>query len=277
MNDSIPPSSSAGLDRPAWNKGKLTGPKPPLRPGQRMWRLTSICPWPILKGTPFILSACLEDDRHAVLFDGLRKTDGPSALGDFKYQPVMFSAARRVRACDRRQLAMLAILLGRVQGAFPTGGIVYLGGDTTRTSIRFGKALQTADSLLRDAERLQRAESPPKLILNDHCRICAFHYRCHDQAIREDNLSLLRGIGEKAVKRYARKGVLTLTQLAHTFRPRRRGKRANTQLTRRDHALHALAISDRTVYVLGEPNLRRPRRCASTWIWKAILKTASFI
>src|SRR5687767_12398623 len=33
MNDSIPPSSTAGLDRPAWNKGKLTGPKPPLRPG----------------------------------------------------------------------------------------------------------------------------------------------------------------------------------------------------------------------------------------------------
>ena len=33
MNDSIHPSSSAGLDRPAWNKGKLTGPKPPLRPG----------------------------------------------------------------------------------------------------------------------------------------------------------------------------------------------------------------------------------------------------
>jgi integrase len=33
MNDSNPPSTSAGLDRPAWNKGKLTGPKPPLRPG----------------------------------------------------------------------------------------------------------------------------------------------------------------------------------------------------------------------------------------------------
>ena len=33
MNDSNLPSSSAGLDRPAWNKGKLTGPKPPLRPG----------------------------------------------------------------------------------------------------------------------------------------------------------------------------------------------------------------------------------------------------
>ena len=33
MNDSNPPSSNAGPRRPAWNKGKHTGPKPPLRPG----------------------------------------------------------------------------------------------------------------------------------------------------------------------------------------------------------------------------------------------------
>jgi len=32
MNDSTAQSSNAGPDRPAWNKGKLTGPKPPLRP-----------------------------------------------------------------------------------------------------------------------------------------------------------------------------------------------------------------------------------------------------
>jgi hypothetical protein len=37
MNDSDPPSS-ARLDRPAWNKGKLTGPKPPLRPGH-VWSI----------------------------------------------------------------------------------------------------------------------------------------------------------------------------------------------------------------------------------------------
>jgi hypothetical protein len=34
MHDSdIPAPSSKASDRPAWNKGKLTGPKPPLRPG----------------------------------------------------------------------------------------------------------------------------------------------------------------------------------------------------------------------------------------------------
>ena len=207
------------------------------------------------KGPAFILGARLDDDRHAVSFDGLRKTDGPSTLGDFRYEPVMFCAARRVRASDRQQLAARGVLLARVQGTLPVGGVVYLGPDSARSSIRFGPTLTAAENLLRDAERLQRADAPPKLVLNDHCRICEFRDRCRDQAIREDNLSLLRGVGEKASKRYARKGVLTLTQLAHTFRPRRRGKRADSPLKLRDHALHALAIRDQTIYVLGAPKL----------------------
>jgi predicted RecB family nuclease len=207
------------------------------------------------KGAPFILGARLNDDRYAVFFDGLRKIDGPSVLGDFRYEPVIFCAARRVRASDRQELAAHAVLLARVQGALPVGGVVYVGLDSERTGIRFGSALTVAENLLRDAERLQRAEAPPKLLLNDHCRICEFRDSCRDQAIREDNLSLLRGIGEKAIKRYARKGVLTLTQLAHTFRPRRYGKRADASPKVRDHALHALAIRDQTIYVFGAPKL----------------------
>ena len=38
MNDSDPSSQTARPRRPAWNKGKLTGPKPPLRPGQ-VWSI----------------------------------------------------------------------------------------------------------------------------------------------------------------------------------------------------------------------------------------------
>jgi hypothetical protein len=38
MNDSNPPSSPAESPRPARNKGKLTGPKPPLRPGH-VWSI----------------------------------------------------------------------------------------------------------------------------------------------------------------------------------------------------------------------------------------------
>jgi predicted RecB family nuclease len=211
------------------------------------------------KGIPFILYGHLEDERHAIRFDGLKKVDGASIMGEFHYEPVIFSEARCVRKSDRLLLAMFAVLLSRVQGTVPGRGIVYLRRDCAMTTIRFGATLRTAEDLLRDAERMQRAETPPKLLLNDHCRICEFRERCHAQAVKEDNLSLLRGLGEKAIKRYSRKGVLTLTQLAHTFRPRRRGKRSDQPLKRRDHALHALAIRDRTIYVFGKPEVPTAR------------------
>jgi predicted RecB family nuclease len=77
----------------------------------------------LCKGSPFILGARLEDDRYAVHFDALRKMDGPSALGDFRYEPVLFCPARRFRAPDRQQLAVRAVLLARVQGALPAAGL----------------------------------------------------------------------------------------------------------------------------------------------------------
>src|SRR5207249_1614212 len=46
-----------------------------------------------------------------------------------------------------------------------------------------------------------------------------------------------------------------VTQLAHTFRPRRRGRRAPPRPTRHSHALQALAVRDRKVYVFGTPQL----------------------
>jgi predicted RecB family nuclease len=211
------------------------------------------------KGIPFILYAQLDDDRHSIQFDGLKKVIGASILGDFHYEPVMFSEARLVRKSERSLLAMFAVLLSRIQGGVPINGILYLGRDCVTTSIRFGKTMRVAEDLLRDVERMQRAETAPKLLLNDHCRICEFRDRCQAQAVKDDNLSLLRGLGEKTIKRYGRRGLLTLTQLAHTFRPRRRGKRSDQPLKLRDHALHALAIRDRTIYVLGQPKLPTAR------------------
>jgi predicted RecB family nuclease len=207
------------------------------------------------KGIPFILHGQIQDNRQAIRFDGLKKVDGASIVGEFHYEPVMFSESRRVLKAERQLLAMFAIILSRIQGRIPSSGVLYLGRDCSLTTIRFGATLRAADDLIRDVERMQRAEKPPKLLLNDHCRICEFRERCHAQAVKEDNLSLLRGLGEKTIKRYARKGLLTLTQLAHTFRPRRRGKRSDRPIRLRDHALHALAIRDKTIYVLGEPEV----------------------
>jgi predicted RecB family nuclease len=62
-------------------------------------------------------------------------------------------------------------------------------------------------------------------------------------------------MGEKEIRSLNRKGIFTLTQLAHTFRPRRKGKRKERKGGRHFHALKALAIRDKKIYVLGSPQL----------------------
>jgi hypothetical protein len=47
-------------------------------------------------GPSFVLDAILEDDLVSLRFDGLKRVDGPSKLGDFHYVPILFHEGRRV-------------------------------------------------------------------------------------------------------------------------------------------------------------------------------------
>jgi predicted RecB family nuclease len=207
------------------------------------------------RGACFVLDAQLQDDRFSIHFDALKRADGGSDLGDFHYQPVLFYEGRHIRKAQRLLLETLGLLLSRIQGRAPSRGIIYHGSDGTATIVRFSADFKAAEALLDEITRIQRGELAPKLWLNDHCQICEFRPWCHAQAVKEDNLSLLRGLGEKEIKNYGRKGLFTLTQLAHTFRPRRKGKRSDHGSKHRYHALQALAIRDKTVYILGAPDV----------------------
>jgi hypothetical protein len=90
------------------------------------------------KGAPFILHGHIQDDRQAIRFDGLKKVDGASIIGEFHYEPVMFSESRRVLKAERQLLAMFAIILSRIQGKVPSSGVLYLGRDCSLTTVRFG-------------------------------------------------------------------------------------------------------------------------------------------
>src|SRR5262249_43794827 len=153
-----------------------------------------------------------------------KKVDGPSKLGDFHYVPVLFHGAGPVRKDLRLLLGIYGLLLSRIQGRAPGSGIVWHGRECRATTVRLSPHPRAAERVLRDVQLLG-STAPPRLVLNDHCQVCEFRQRCRQQAVSEDNLSLLRGVGEKEVRGFARKGILTLTQLAHTFRPRRKGKR----------------------------------------------------
>jgi predicted RecB family nuclease len=202
-------------------------------------------------GPAIVLDALYENELFCLKVDGLKKVPGASRLGSFHYVPVLFHGGEKLSREQRLTLELHALLLAEVQALAPSHGIVYHSKDCrgSRVALKPGRAEQ----LLRQLRRTRDPE-PPKLILNDHCQMCEFRQRCHDQAVREDNLSLLRGMSEKEVKKAARKGIFTVTQLSHTFRPRRKGKR-KTQKARHYHTLQALAIREKKVFVFGTPEL----------------------
>lgn len=205
------------------------------------------------RGVPLILDGLIDNEGLSLRVDGLIRIDEPSRLGDFQYAPVLIHEREKIEPEQRRLLALLGLLVGDVQGKQPSCGFIVRGRSLKISKIEFNIRSRSARRLLDDIRGQASANSPPRLILNDHCQVCEFRRACEQQAVKEDNLSLLRGIGEKAVKDYGRRGVFTITQLAHMFRPRRKSTSPHRVVTRRNHALSALAIKEKTIYVFAEP------------------------
>ena len=60
-------------------------------------------------GSSFVLNATLEDDLLSLTFDGLKRVDGPSKLGDFHYVPMLFHEAWKVGKEQRLLLETIRI------------------------------------------------------------------------------------------------------------------------------------------------------------------------
>src|SRR2546429_9329705 len=95
----------------------------------------------------------------------------------------------------------------------------------------------------RVLEELRELHTGPaaQLMLNEHCPYCAFHQRCHAEAMAKDDLSLLRGLSAKDITQHHKHGIFTVTQLSCTFRPRKRRKPAPPKPPLHQAALQALA------------------------------------
>jgi predicted RecB family nuclease len=207
------------------------------------------------RGPQYILDGTLEDDALALHFDGLKRMEGKSKLGDFHYLPVLFHEGRQVRKEQKLLLEVYGMILSGLQGRAPVYGVIWHGRECQATRLKLNADHRKAEQVLRELKDMPTSGSPPRLLLNDHRPVCEFRPRCHHQAVQEDNITLLRGMGEKEVNRYARKGISTVTQLSCTFRLRKRGKRVKTQQRPHYFALQALALREKKIYVLGTPVL----------------------
>ena len=110
--------------------------------------------------------------------------------------------------------------------------------------------------LIRKATTLVSSDSPPDLVLNRHCVECEFQVRCRQKAVEKDDLSLLSSMTAKERKNFNIKGIFTVTQLSFTFRPRRRPKRLKNKREKYHHAVKALAIQQKKIHIVGNPQLK---------------------
>ena len=67
-------------------------------------------------------------------------------------------------------------------------------------------------------------------------------------------MSLLTGLQPKEIEAWNERGIFTVTQLAHTFRPKTMGRSSHNP-KRHSQQLQAMAIRDKTTYVRKRPDM----------------------
>ena len=176
------------------------------------------------------------------------------------FAPVLFILNETVSPADKLLLAFNALVLFSVQGVLPPIGKIVHGSTYKVLKCKIEPLVGKVRKLVAEIRIAQtEGTAAPRVRLNGHCNVCEFRAACQRLAEETDDLSLLRGLSEKEVEKQRSRGVTTVTQFSHTYRPGRRGKRKTGKARRHDHALQALAIREKKVYVLDSPTVPQCR------------------
>lgn len=121
-------------------------------------------------------------------------------------------------------------------------------------SIKISSVDKQAEKLLQQAKGILSTNESPPFYKIPHCLECQFNAECTIKLKERDCLSLLGGMTPKIIAKYKSRGITTVTQLSHLFRPRRRRQGPQTS-GRYSWELKALAIREHKTFVLHLPEL----------------------
>jgi predicted RecB family nuclease len=208
----------------------------------------------------FIVGATLQEgklcSRPMMLeHEHLKRGEGNSV----SYAPILFLNNEKVTKHDRLLLAFQALVISLVQGMMPEVGKIIHGSAFNVIRVKLAPLIEEVQRLVAQIEADSLEKAPPTLTLNRHCPACPFRQECLQAAEQTDDLSLLRSLSEKEITALRSRGVTTLTQFSHTYRPGRRGKRRAERARKHDPALQALAMREKKVYVMDPPEMVAPK------------------
>ena len=224
-------------------------------PENEIERNVSVSRNTLKRGARFIFDGTLNNDQVSATFRGLKRVNGSSKLGPFHYLPIIFHGAERPGNEQRILLEVLGLILRDIQGLMPEWGILVYGQEAKSRRVRLRSDSRQAQQLLRSVKELLSSKSPPQLILIRHCEVCEFRSQCETEAIAKDDVTLIRSMSKSEIKKYADRGIFTVTQLSCTFRPRKKRSSSKQNGGARQHAVQALAIREKKIHIVGTPEL----------------------
>ena len=188
--------------------------------------------------------------------DAVSQTKQRSNKSHRAFEPHLVVGTHSVTTDQRLRLTFAGFVIGQTRRYRPaTGWIVPMASNPARVRLdaqypHVRKALDNIRELTTDP-----SADPPPLALNGHCPQCPFRQHCMDEAEKADHLTLLERMTPKLLKRYNDKGIFTVTQLSHVFRPRKRRSRRVEKAPTFNVELQALAIRTGKVYLEETPSI----------------------
>jgi predicted RecB family nuclease len=209
----------------------------------------------IKTGPKAIVNAVVAANGVSSQIHVLELISGPAHSDAAVYSPILFMPNERVSRADKLRLVFKALVLSSVQGVLPPLGKIVYGNCYKVLKCHIEPLVGEVRKLVAKIQQTQAKTTAPRVTLNRHCNICEFQAECQRLAEETDDLSLLRGMPEKEIQKQRNRGITTVTQFAYTYRPARRGKRKTETARKHDHALQAVALRDKKVFVLDSPKI----------------------
>jgi predicted RecB family nuclease len=209
------------------------------------------------KGEVFV-EATLKAECWQAYCDVLTKVAQDTSSRKIMYEPIIAVGTYSITKEQKTELLFIGKVLGQIQKQLPTvGTIAGMDGKAHRVKLESGYKAITPFLKTLQVWMEEKPAEPPALILNKHCPSCQFRDLCREQAVKENNLSLLDRMTPKAIQKYSKKGIFTVLQLSYLFKPRRSRKRKAKAPIKHSLELQALAIREQKIYIQELPKLTR--------------------
>jgi len=166
--------------------------------------------------------------------------------------PYIFIPADKIEISDKKYLALLGIFLSNSFRVNILHGRIVFGRNLKTTKFTLSKISASNQDLIEIKRLANNKEIRP--IFNRYCQVCKYAEKCREEMIERDDLSLLKRMSDKEVKKLHKKGIRTITQLSYNFKPRRRRKTTQNR-GRYLYELKALSIRENKTYVLEKATM----------------------